>query len=129
VPQVDVIDESFVVAEPQAVAAVLRAADRWRVWWPDLSLSVFADRGVAGVRWNVGGALAGSMEVWLEAFGDGVIVHYYLRADRAGRPYSSVREAAREVRRRQRAAKRVFWALKAELEGGRPPGEPRLIDT
>jgi len=86
---------------------------------------VFADRGEAGVRWNVGGALAGSMEVWLEAFGDGVIVHYYLRADRPGTPYSSVRQAAREVRRRQRAAKRVFWRLKDELESGRASGEPR----
>ena len=128
-PQVDVIDESFVVAEPRAVAAALHDPARWRAWWPDLALSVFADRGEAGVRWNVGGALAGSMEVWLEAFGDGVIVHYYLRAERAGRPHASVREATREVRRRQRAAKRVFWALKEELEAGRPAGEQRHVDT
>ena len=119
------IDESFVVAEPAAVAAVLHDPGRWRAWWPDLALSVFADRGEAGVRWNVGGALAGSMEVWLEPFGDGVIVHYYLRADRAGTPYSSPRQAAREIRRRQRAAKRVFWRLKDELESGRASGQPR----
>lgn len=119
------IDESFVVAGPGAVAAVLHDPGRWRAWWPDLELSVFADRGDHGVRWNVGGALAGSMEVWLEAFGDGVIVHYYLRADRAGTPYESVRQAGREIHRRQRAAKRVFWRLKDELESGRRAGEPR----
>jgi len=124
VPPVDVIDESFVVAAPGAVAAVLRSPQRWREWWPDLELSVFADRGEAGVRWNVAGALAGSMEVWLEPFGDGVIVHYYLRADRPGSPYPTVRHAAKEVRRRQRAVKRVFWRLKDELEGDRPPGLP-----
>jgi hypothetical protein len=125
VPQVDVIDESFMVADPRVLAAVLHDPGRWRAWWPDLALSVFADRGEAGVRWNVGGALAGSMEVWLEAFGDGVIVHYYLRADRAGTPYTSLRQATREIRRRQRAAKRVFWGLKDEIESGRRSGEPR----
>jgi hypothetical protein len=64
------------------------------------------------------------MEVWLEPFGDGVILHYYLRADPAGAPYRSVHRAVAEVRRRQRAIKRIFWALKDELEGGRRPGEP-----
>jgi hypothetical protein len=125
---VDVIDESFVVAEPAAVAAVLRDPARWRQWWPDLELSVFADRAEQGVRWNVAGALAGSMEIWLEPFGDGVIVHYYLRADRPGRPYPD-REAGREVRRRQRAAKRVFWRLKDSFEAGRRTGEPRRSAT
>lgn len=123
-PQVDVIDESFVVAEPRAVADQLRSEPRWREWWPDLRLSVFADRAEQGVRWNVSGALVGSMEVWLEAFGDGVIVHYYLRADPATGPYPSVRRTMREIRRRQRAAKRVFWRLKDELETGRRTGEP-----
>ncbi len=118
------IDETFVVAEPAAVAAVLHDPQRWRRWWPELELSVFADRGIQGVRWNVTGALTGSMEVWLEPFGDGVILHYYLRADPAGAPYRSVHRAVAEVRRRQRAIKRIFWALKDELEGGRRPGEP-----
>jgi hypothetical protein len=125
VPQLDMIDETFVVAEPAALAAVLHDPGRWRRWWPELELSVFADRGVQGVRWNVTGALAGSMEVWLEPFGDGVILHYYLRADPAGAPYRSVHRVVAEASRRQRATKRVFWALKDELEGGRRPGEPR----
>jgi hypothetical protein len=124
VPQLDMIDETFVVAEPAALAAALHDPERCRRWWPELVLSVFADRGVQGVRWNVTGALAGSMEVWLEPFGDGVILHYYLRADPAGAPFRSVHRAAAEARRRQRATKRIFWALKDELEGGRRPGEP-----
>jgi hypothetical protein len=124
VPQVDVIDETFLVAAPEVVGALLRDPDRCRRWWPDLRLSVFADRGAEGVRWNVRGALVGSMEVWLEAFGDGVIAHYYLRADPAAGPYDDARRAVREVHRRQRHTKRVFWRLKDELEAGRAPGEP-----
>jgi hypothetical protein len=125
---VDVIDESFLVAAPDAVAALLRDPERCRDWWPDLRLSVFADRGDQGVRWNVRGALTGSMEVWLEAYGDGVIAHYYLRADPAAGPYDDARRAVAEIQRRQRAAKAVFWRLKDELEGDRAPGEPRCPD-
>jgi hypothetical protein len=122
---VDVIDETFLVAAPATVAATLRDPERCRAWWPDLRLSVFADRGDEGVRWNVRGALVGSMEVWLEAYADGVIAHYYLRADPAGAPYATARRAVAEVQRRQQAAKAVFWRLKDELEGGRRPGVPR----
>jgi hypothetical protein len=125
VSRLDLVDETFVVAVPADVARIVRDPARWRRWWPDLDLSVFQDRGEHGVRWNVRGALAGSMEVWLEPHGDGVILHYYLRCDpppgRALRP----RAAVREVRRRTLRAKQVFWALKDELEAGRAPGEPR----
>jgi hypothetical protein len=121
VPGLDLVNETFVVAAPAVVAAAVRDPDRWARWWPDLRLSVFQDRGDAGVRWNVRGALTGSMEVWLEPYGDGVLVHHYVRCDRAdGRPVG-----ARERRRRQIHAKAIFWALKDELEGDRRPGEPR----
>lgn len=121
VPALDLIDETFVVAAPAAVAALVRDPDRWLGWWPDLRLSVFQDRGDAGVRWNVRGALTGSMEVWLEPRGDGVLLHHYVRCDRTdGRPVSP-----RERRRRQTHAKAIFWAVKDELEGDRRPGEPR----
>lgn len=120
-PALDLVDETFVVAAPAAVAAVVRDPGRWPVWWPDLRLTVFQDRGEAGVRWNVRGALTGSMEVWLEPCLDGVLLHHYVRCDRSdGRP---VRR--RERRRRQTHAKAVFWAVKDELEGDRPPGLPR----
>jgi len=125
VPQLDLVDETFVVAEPGRVAAAVRDPGRWAEWWPDLRLAVFEDRGDAGVRWNVRGSLTGSMEVWLEPYGDGVIVHHYVRCDlTGGRPLPAA-TLARERRRRQRHAKRVFWALKDELEGDRQPGLPR----
>jgi hypothetical protein len=121
VAALDLVDETFVVAAPAAVAAVVRDPDRWGRWWPDLRLGVFQDRGEAGVRWNVRGALTGSMEVWLEPYGDGVLLHHYVRCDRAdGRPVGR-----RERRRRQARTKQVFWAVKDELEGDRRPGEPR----
>jgi hypothetical protein len=117
----DLVDETFLVADPAAVAAVVRDPARWEQWWPDLRLGVFQDRGDAGVRWNVRGALTGSMEIWLEPYGDGTVLHHYVRCDPVGRP----RITPRERRRRQLHAKRLFWALKDELEGDRRPGEPR----
>jgi hypothetical protein len=125
VSRFDLVDETFVVAKPAEIAAAIQDRARWLEWWPDLRLSIFQDRGEHGVRWNLGGALAGSMEVWLEPFGDGVIVHYYLRADPPpGRSFSAG-AARRELRRRALRAKQVFWGLKDELESGRRPGEPR----
>ena len=132
--RVDLVDETFVVAAPQAVAAVVHDPERWRRWWPDLDLTVFMDRGDAGIRWSVGGALHGSTELWLEPVLDGVVVHYYLRADDSGRDPAgrddagSLREhrAADRLRgRRARAWKTCVNALKDELEGGRAPGLPR----
>jgi hypothetical protein len=125
VPRFDLVDETFVVAAVGDVAAAVQDSARWPEWWPDLRLSVFQDRGEHGIRWNLAGALAGSMEIWLEPFGDGVIVHYYLRADPPpGRSFSA-RAAQREHRRRARQAKRLFWRLKDELERNRLPGLPR----
>jgi hypothetical protein len=72
--------------------------------------------------------LVGTMEVWLEPVLDGTMLHYYLRADPAGRDGAVVsispRAAAAEVRRRQLAAKRLAFALKDELEAGREIGRP-----
>ena len=125
-PQFDLVDETFLAVSPALVAAAIGDPGRWRVWWPDLTLSVFQDRGAAGVRWNVRGALTGSMEVWLEPTGDGVILHYYLRCDPVADGRRRSRVAAREARRRQHRAKQVFWGLKDELEGNRRPGEPAV---
>ena len=128
-PALDLVDETFVVAAPAAVAAAVRDPDRWARWWSDLRLDVFQDRGEAGVRWNVRGALTGSMEVWLEPYGDGVILHHYVRCDLTGDRRLSPAAAARLRRRRERHGKRVFWALKDELEAGRPAGQPRHPDA
>jgi len=117
VPGIDLIDETFVVAPIALVAEQVRDPQRWRAWWPDLRLTVFQDRADAGVRWNICGALVGSMEVWLEPWGDGVIIHYYLRAD----PTDPV-SPRHEQRARALRAKQIFWRLKDDLEDDRPPG-------
>lgn len=119
---VDLVDETFIRAPLQQVADAIHEADRWLDWWPDLVLSVFQDRDLKGIRWSITGALVGSMELWLEPCGQGVIVHHYLRADPTDPaaptdPVAVTQRAATTVRhRRQTAAKGIFWALKDELE-------------
>lgn len=127
--EVDVVDETFLAAPPRVLAAVFADRGAWHRLWPDLRLEVLADRGDEGMRWTISGALVGSMEVWLEPVaGGGTVLHYFLRADPAGRggvpqPVGA-RRAARESARRQQAAKRIALTLKRHLERGRPPGEP-----
>jgi hypothetical protein len=124
VAAVDVVDETFLAVPPQRLAAEFADPARWRNLWPDLDLRVFADRGDQGVRWSVvGDTWRGSMEVWLEAVGDGTVLHWFLRVDPVGAPLGR-RAATREVVRRQRAAKALAFALKDRLEAGRPPGVP-----
>jgi hypothetical protein len=135
--RIDVADETWVVAAPETVAAAVHDEASWAVWWPDLSPTVTRDRGVKGVQWAVTGALAGSMEIWLEPWGDGVVLHWYLRADhpgdvrsldRARRP-GDVRRLRRPGERdgRVRAWKRQAFALKDRLEAVREPGSPRVV--
>ncbi len=135
-PGVDLVDETFVVVDRARIAGVVADPGRWRAWWPDLQLVVFMDRGLDGIRWSVTGELVGSCELWLEAFGDGVLVHYYLRAEPTV-PGSTTqarvlpdsargrREIDRLRRRHAMAWKRAVWALKDEMEGDRAVGLPR----
>ena len=67
--------------------------------------------------------------------GDGVLVHHYVRLDRAdpatGAPRAQPgdargrRTASRARARRARRWKRSVWELKDRVEQGRRPGEPR----
>ena len=120
VPAIDLVDDTFVVAPVEQLAAVVADPASWRRWWPDLRLTTTRDRGPKGRQWRVDGALVGTAEVWLEPWGDGVLVHFYLRCE----PGASQR-ADRELRRRAQAWKRAVHALKDDLERGRRPGEPR----
>jgi hypothetical protein len=120
VSAVDIVDETFLVVPPKIVASAFADPSSWRRLWPDLTLSVYADRGDEGLRWTVRGALVGTMEVWLEPVLDGTILHYFLRAD-LPTPVSQ-RESDSERRRRQLAAKRIALELKTVLEDGRAPG-------
>ena len=84
-------------------------------------MSVFMDRGDAGVRWSVAGRLLGSAEVWLEPVAGGTLLHYYLRVDLADGSQSA-RAIDRARRREALAWKRRAFALKDELEAGRVVG-------
>ncbi|MCO1581698.1 polyketide cyclase / dehydrase and lipid transport [Crossiella sp. SN42] len=119
---VDVVDELFITVPPSTLAASLADPASWRAYWPDLELTVYADRGAEGLRWTVAGALVGTMELWLEAVLDGTVVHYFLRAERPGEVPFTPREAQRETVRRQRAQKKVAFTWKDMFEAGRPVG-------
>lgn len=119
----DLVDETYIAAANEALAAAVADQARWRAWWPDRHLEVFMDRGLKGQRWAVTGDVTGSAEIWLEAYRDGTIVHYYLRADPAGRRGKlDTREVDRLRRAEATAWKRAVWALKREFEGDRRPG-------
>lgn len=120
---IDLVDDTFIAARPDRIAATVRDAERWARWWPDLELSVFMDRGIKGIRWSVTGQFRGSNEIWIEPSLDGAIVHYYLRVDPAS-GIASTRAADRIRAARAKSWKQAVWALKDELEGGRSPGDP-----
>lgn len=123
-PSIDLADETFVVADRGFVARKFDDPELWRTWWPRLRLTVFMNRGLDGVRWSVTGELTGSAEIWLEAWGDGVIVHWFLRAE-LGSGFGPA-EAARVQRRYATSFKRRIHAVKDEMEKGRVAGVPRL---
>lgn len=119
-PMVDLVDETYVGAPPERLAAVFRDPAAWSSWWPTLRLAVAEDRGPKGVRWRVSGDLAGTSEVWLEPFRDGTIVHFYLRVDpRDPQPPGPRRTRWADRLRHHHAVafKRRVNLLKDELEG------------
>jgi hypothetical protein len=132
---VDLIDETFVVAEPARVAAALHDPALWRRLWPRLDLVVFQDRGDQGLRFTVTGDLVGTNEFWVEPYADGAVIHYYCRCDVTrrgsatepvtGSPRRLLRTALRAMREHATTTKAGLNTLKDELEGGRRPGTPR----
>lgn len=122
----DLVDETYIAAPSDALAVAVADPARWRTWWPARRLEVFMDRGPKGQRWSVSGDVVGSSEIWLEAYRDGTILHYYLRADPAGADRGSRPLRRQQIDRLRRAEatawKRSVWALKQEFEGQRRPG-------
>jgi hypothetical protein len=135
VPLVDLIDETFVVADPAALSRRLQDPELFRRWWPRREFVVFMDRGAQGVRWTVTGDVVGTCETWLEPFGDGAIVHFFLRADptRRGSATEPLTGSPRTLARRARRVRRseaLTWkamlnGVKDSLERDRPVGAPR----
>ena len=79
---VDLVDETFIVAQPAVlIAGIVADPQMWRRVVADLQLAVFMDRGLLGQRWSMTGALVGSLEIWIEPIIDGCIVHHYLRGE------------------------------------------------
>ncbi|MGD9620942.1 MAG: polyketide cyclase / dehydrase and lipid transport [Mycolicibacterium sp.] len=128
---IQIADETFIAADPVAVGeAVAHRAD-WTRWWPDLRLTVVEDRGAAGQRWTVSGALTGTMEVWLEKLRtgpDGVVLHYFVHAEPTGVAAWELAKMnlAKMTHRRRVAGKQMAFELKRALEAGRPVGVSRL---
>ena len=113
-PRIDIVDETFIRAAPQAVRDSLDDQTWTAQIWPHLDRAVTRDRGVKGVRWSVTGQVVGEMEVWLEPFRDGVVVHHYVRGTRGPR-------APRDVAGRHTLRwKRAVHELKDRLEAGTP---------
>ena len=107
---VDIIDETFIRAAPAAIRAYFDDARTCAMLWPHLDLELVRDRGPKGLRWRVGGAVTGEMEVWIEPFWDGAVVHHYVRGVRGRSSPGDV-----VVRHRLRW-KRAVHALKDCLE-------------
>ena len=124
VNSIQVADETFVAADAALVGDAVGDPASWRRWWPDLQLVVVEDRGAAGVRWTVAGPLTGTMEIWLEAVLDGVVLHYFLHAEpsaaAAGEPVRM--NLAKLTHQRRVAGKRMAFEVKTTLEASRPVG-------
>ena len=121
-PEVDVVDSTWIDVGPATLAAEIAEPASWPRWWPDLVLQVDEWRGSKGMRWFVrsarNGLATGSMEVWLQPVDDGTVAHYFLRLDGTGAPLGR-RERERLVHEYRVRAKQVFWGLSDRLDPGR----------
>jgi hypothetical protein len=115
---VDVADDTYLACPPELVAPLLADPRRWAGWWPDLRLTTTRDRGLKGRQWAVAGRLTGTAEIWLEPWWDGVVLHFYLRAEPTPARHGSTREHRCRVQRWKTQVHR----LKDELEAGGPHG-------
>lgn len=85
-PLVDVVDETFIRAEPVVVRSALDEPGVLDALWPGLQREVVQDRGTKGVRWRTGGEVTGRLEIWLEEVAGGTVVHHFVQGDRTGGP-------------------------------------------
>lgn len=124
-PTFDVVDQTYLVAHPARVRAMVGSPTTWPAWWSGWLLTVTEDRGESGVRWLVSRPVLGTMELWLEQLPEGTLVHLFLRAEPLAGTSRLGRQPARFTADLARQWKAQMWALKDALEAGRPPGHPR----
>ena len=133
-------DELFIEALPEDVIRALTRLSTDHAWWPGaraegaygwvrisaptgrplsrvtFKASIGPVREWEGFSWVLEeGELAGRAEWWIEAFGSGSIVHYYLDAERGQR--GRWRRLSSVLRRHRWAIRRGVNALKDTLEG------------
>jgi hypothetical protein len=121
-------DETFIAVDRPTVAAVVADPRRWIDWWPDLELQVLRDRGDKGRQWVLTGRISGTVEIYLESWHDGTIVHLFLRLEPAtGDPGPTAADQARTLRRRTLRWKQTIHRLKDELEAGRSAGSAAQV--
>lgn len=109
--RVDIVDDTFIRAEPSAIRAAFSDHDALQRIWPHLQIALARDRGVKGLRWQVAGQVVGEMEVWIEPYWDGAIVHHYVRGTRGARAPRNV--ATRHTLRWKRAVHRLKDSLES----------------
>ncbi len=117
--QVDIVDETFVAVPPVVLAAVIADPRNQHNWWPHLTLTTLRDRGALGCEWLIDGQLTGTMEIWLEPFWGGAILHHYVRA-RPG-PGAPRGIAARHRLRWKAAMMRLKDLMESRESSGRSP--------
>ena len=124
-PPVHLIDETWIDAAPETVSAAVADPANWQLWWPYLRLTVTRNRGLKGMQFAAAPApdsgwpaLAGTVEIWLEPFKTGVILHHFVRLAPPDGQRLPARAARRWSRQASWQAKRVFWRLKDDLEAG-----------
>ena len=123
-PLVDVMDSTWLRARPSAVGVIVADPAVWPRWWPGLRLIADEHRAERGIRWSVTSVegfpgLAGTAELWLQAQGDGVVAHFFLRLDPPAGATVAVRDVERVRERYRRHTKRALWALGDQLDPGR----------
>jgi hypothetical protein len=121
-PEIDVVDMTWIDVRPASLAPIMADPANWKRWWPDLRLQVDELRGPKGVRWLVpsgrNGTVTGSMEIWLQPVGAGTVVHFFLRLD-GTRGRVGPRERDRIAHGYRVAVKRVLWGVADRVDPAR----------
>ncbi len=116
------VDDTWIGVRPQRLARVVGDPANWRAWWPELTVVVQERRGPKGMRWRVptgrGGAITGSMEIWLQPADDGTVVHFFARFDGARGPLRA-RERLRLQHEYRVRMKRALFAVADQVDPGR----------